>query len=183
MPLDPDAKRLLALMAAAGGSLAMLPTIEDRRQTFRNLMQSAAGNRIDVGGVRNASIPGPGGPLAIRIYTPSRASACVSPGLIYFHGGGWVSGDLDTHDGICSRLAEASNCRFVSIDYRLAPEHKFPCALEDGIAALTWLAANAPDFDIDPHRLAIGGDSSGATLAAGVCQSAKCLDGSQPKLQ
>jgi acetyl esterase len=96
----------------------------------------------------------------------------VLPGLVYFHGGGLVAGSLDTHDGICRALTQASGCRLLAVDYRLAPEHPFPGAVEDGLAATAWVAAHAAELGLDPERLGISGDSAGATLAAVVCQSA-----------
>jgi acetyl esterase/lipase len=118
-------------------------------------------------------MPGPGGSLALRLYTPAgTVSGRILPGLTYFHGGGLVAGSLDTHDPICRSLANASGCRVVSVDYRLGPENRFPAAVEDGYAAAAWVASHASDFELDPERLGVCGDSAGATLAAVVCQIA-----------
>ena len=111
--------------------------------------------------------------MQIRIYTPVAAAAEPLAGLIYFHGGGWVFGNLDTHDGICRTLANEAACRVIAVDYRLAPEHAFPAAVDDSYAATTWIAQNASRLGIDPNRIAIGGDSAGGNLAAVVCQRAK----------
>src|SRR5258705_2653134 len=114
MPLDPDARRMLNLLGAVRGGSTAHSTPELRRQAFRTLALAVGGGRVAIGAVQNTSFPGPGGPLALRIYAPLAAKTSPSPGVIYFHGGGWVSGDFDTHDGICARLAEAGGCRIVA---------------------------------------------------------------------
>jgi acetyl esterase len=126
-----------------------------------------------IGKIENRTLPGPAGPLPFRVYTPSAASDEPSGGIVYFHGGAWVFGDLDTHDAMCRALANESGCRLVSVDYRLAPEHKFPAAVEDACAATEWIAAHAAELMIDPACLAVAGDSAGGNLAAVVCQKAK----------
>jgi acetyl esterase len=105
--------------------------------------------------------------LKVRRYCPAMPSwALLQPALLYFHGGGFVIGSLDTHDRLCRRLASLSNCMVLSVDYRLAPEHRFPCAVDDAFATLAWLMREAPSLGIDPDRIAVGGDSAGGTLAA-----------------
>jgi acetyl esterase/lipase len=126
-----------------------------------------------IGKIEDLTLPGPAGLLPFRIYTPLVANDEPSGGLIFFHGGAWVLGNLDTHDCLCRILANESGCRLVSVDYRLAPEHPFPAAVEDACAATAWMAAHAAEFGIDPNYLAVAGDSAGGTLAAVVCQSAK----------
>ena len=101
-----------------------------------------------------------------------RCATRLLPGFIFFHGGGMVAGSIETHDRVAAALAEATGCRLISVDYRLAPEHKFPAAIEDAIAATEFVARNAAALGIDAERLVIGGDSAGATLAAVVCQHA-----------
>ncbi|MGH6901383.1 MAG: alpha/beta hydrolase, partial [Geminicoccaceae bacterium] len=113
--------------------------------------------------VYNHEIPGPGGPIRVRLYDPGIARP--APCLIYIHGGGWVICSLDTHDGACRRLALAGHFLVASVDYRLAPEHKFPAGLEDCVAAVRWIATHGANWGIEPGRLAIGGDSAGANLA------------------
>jgi acetyl esterase len=113
------------------------------------------------------------GQQSYRVYTPLAANDEPSGGVIFFRGGDWVLGDLDTHDCLCRILANESGCRFVSVDYRLAPEHTFPAAVEDACAATARIAAHAAELAIDPNCLAVTGDSAGGTLAAVVCQSAK----------
>jgi acetyl esterase len=170
MPLDPLAKRFLVTMAAAAPAERTPPSAGERRQSLAKLMQFARANG-DVT-TTDGTLPGPGGEIAYRLY----ASADVSepmPGFVFFHGGGMVAGSIETHDRVAAALADATGCRLISIDYRLAPEHKFPAAVDDAIAATEYIARNAPLFGIDGARLVVGGDSAGATLAAVVCQHAQ----------
>ena len=170
MPLDPLAKRLLTMMAAAAPAERRRPTTSERRQSLAKLMQFARSDAADVSATDDA-LPGPGGDIAYRLYAPESDGA-PAPGFIFFHGGGMVAGSIETHDRVASALAEATGCRLISVDYRLAPEHKFPAAIEDAIAATEFIARNADNLGIDAERLVIGGDSAGATLAAVVCQHA-----------
>ena len=126
-----------------------------------------------IGAIEHRSLPGPAGPVASRLYVPVGAGDPPTAGIVYFHGGAWIFGDLDTHDGLCRALANESGCRVVSIDYRLAPEHQFPAAVDDAYAATKWVAAHAVELGIDPSRLAVAGDSAGGNLAAVVCQVAR----------
>jgi acetyl esterase/lipase len=118
---------------------------------------------------RDLEAPGPAGPIRVRLYSPPGAPLAA---LVYLHGGGWVAGGLDTHEGLCRRLAASSQAILIAVDYRLAPEHRFPAAFEDSLAAARWAAQQAPALGLDAGRLAIGGDSVGAGLAAAVAQSA-----------
>jgi acetyl esterase len=130
-----------------------------------------------VDSIREASIPGPSGPMPVRLYEPEGAGA-RSPGILYIHGGGWVICSLDSHDGVCRRLANASKLRVVSLDYRMAPEHPFPAPLEDCVAAARWLRRNGPELGIDPDLVALAGDSAGANLSLATCLALR--DQSQP---
>jgi acetyl esterase/lipase len=121
----------------------------------------------------DGTLPGPAGAIAYRLYEPALAESETAPGFVFFHGGGMVAGSIETHDRIAAALADATACRLISIDYRLAPEHKFPAAVEDAIAATEYVAHNPALFGIDAERLVVGGDSAGATLAAVVCQHAQ----------
>ena len=121
--------------------------------------------------VQNLRIPGPAGPIPVRVYTP--AGVPLLPMLVYFHGGGMVLGTLDTWETPCRALANGSGAIVLSVEYRLAPEHKFPAAHEDAYAATRWAAENAASFGGDPRRVAVGGDSAGGTLAAAVCLMAR----------
>ena len=131
---------------------------------------------IDLPTVEGRGIEGPAGEIPVRLYDP-RESATESPLIVFFHGGGWVIGDLDTHDGPCRKLAAETGYPVVSVDYRLAPEHPFPAGLRDCYAALEWAVAAAPDLDVDPERIVLAGDSAGANLATAVSMLARDRDG------
>ncbi len=133
----------------------------ERRSGFAALMRMAAVPPA-VASVRDAAVGGAGGPLAARLYAPA---SDAGPGLVYFHGGGFVAGGLDTHDALCRTLAAGSGCRVLSVAYRVAPEHPFPAAVEDAAAAAADVLARAETFGMDPARVAVGGDSAGGTLA------------------
>jgi len=171
MPLDPLAKRFLTMMTVASPDDRSRPSASDRRQALAKLMQFVRAEVTDVTGVDGA-LPGPAGDLPYRLYTPANAATEYLPGFVFFHGGGMVAGSIETHDRICGVLAQATGCRLVSVGYRLAPEHKFPAAVEDAIAATRWVSTNASSLGIDAAMLVVGGDSAGATLAAVVCQDA-----------
>lgn len=128
------------------------------------------------------SIPAPHGAIPARIYTPKtlRKTNGLAPCLVFYHGGGWVIGDLDSHDVVCRKLAHEGELIVISIDYRLAPEHKFPAAADDAITAVKWVASNARDLGIDASQILVGGDSAGGNLAAVVALAAR--DGDGPKL-
>jgi acetyl esterase/lipase len=147
------------------------------------MAQAVDAKDVPIGKIENRELPGAAGPIAIRLYTPVAPGAERLPGLVYFHGGGFVIGNLDTHEGLCRMLANDSGCRVVSVDYRLAPEHRFPAAVDDAFAATKWVAENAHDLGIDPNCIAVGGDSAGGNLAAVVCQLAKQAGGPEIALQ
>ena len=141
-------------------------TIEDQRVAFTELCRAFAGPHPDGLLVRDETLPGPAGDIAVRVYRP--AGAGVTGGLIYFHGGGWVVGDLDSHDDHCAWIAGEAGITVVSVDYPLAPEKPHPTPFEVSMAAVRHIASNAGDYGIDPARLGVGGDSAGAALAAAV---------------
>jgi acetyl esterase len=144
-----------------------LPELRKQLQTMVELMDEPAPSlaRVDT-----IEIPGPAGPIPARVYAAGRAAAL--PAVAYFHGGGWVQGDLETHHGLCARLAEGSGAMVVSLDYRLAPEHKFPAAVEDCAAAYRWLRTHGAEIGADPSRIGVAGDSAGGNLSAVVSQLA-----------
>lgn len=150
---------------------------------MRQLIKEAAGDVIPhtplpVGDVRDIEAEGPYGSIPLRIYRPLGADPdAVLPLVVFFHGGGWVLCDLDSHDGLCRTLANASGCCLAAVDYRRAPEHRFPIPVEDCYAALTWLAAHADDLGCDAGRIAVAGDSAGGNLAAVVALMARDRSG------
>jgi acetyl esterase len=170
--LDINVRRLLDLLANSGQPKLWDLTLADARKMVR-LFSEMLERKEPVEDIETRKLPGPFGPLAFRLYTPLEVYDQPTGGIIYFHGGAWVFGDLDTHDGLCRTLANQSNCRVVSIGYHLAPEHKFPAAVDDAYAAIKWVADHAFELMIDPTRLAVAGDSAGGNLAAVVCQLAK----------
>lgn len=167
MPLDPQAQALLEQMAAMNMPSFDTLTPEQARQA----MMPMATEPEPVGKVEDRQIAGPAIDIPVRIYTPEGDGPF--PVLTFFHGGGWVIGNIDSHDGLCRSLTNQAGCITVSVDYRLAPEHKFPAAPEDCYAATQWVAANAASFNGDSSRLAIGGDSAGGNLTAVVAQMAR----------
>jgi acetyl esterase/lipase len=175
MPLDPLAKRFLAMTAAASPGDRSRPgaqdRVQERRQALAKLMQFARADVTAVPGV-DGLLPGPAGDIPYRLYAPTNATIEPLPGFVFFHGGGMVAGSIETHDRVCAALAQTTGCRLISIDYRLAPEHKFPAGIEDAIAATRFVSEQAGSIGIDATRLIVGGDSAGATLSAVVCQHA-----------
>lgn len=170
MPLDPHVQRLLGMLAVVGGGEQTMSDMTERRNAYALLMELVRPKSLAPCAIRDTAIPGPAGEARLRIYTPPSGGPGKSPAMIYLHGGGWVAGSLDTHDSICRDLATASGCRVVSVDYRLAPEHKHPAALVDAEIATRWVLSHASALDIDAGRLAVSGDSAGANLAAALCQ-------------
>jgi acetyl esterase len=177
MALDPVMKAFLDQMAAQGGPKMHELSPPDARVLFAALMELAGPKDVPIGKVANLSFPGPGGDIALRSYTPVAAASEALPTLVYYHGGGFVIGNLDTHDGLCRMIANEAGVRVIAVDYRLAPERKYPAAVEDAHAALRHVEANASDLGVDANRIAVGGDSAGGALAAIVTQIAKEEDG------
>ncbi len=183
MPLDPKVKALLEQVAAMGmPPFEALPVTEARLAIMA--MAAMGGDPPPVAKIESRAIPGPAGDIPVRIYTPETSGAAAPlPVLVYFHGGGWVIGNLDTHDGTCRALASGAGCIVVSVDYRLAPENKFPAAPEDCYAATQWVADNAASFGGDGSRLAVGGDSAGGNLSAVVSLMARDRGGPPLRFQ
>jgi acetyl esterase len=161
--LHPEVRALLEMMEAQGAPpLESQDPVEARGARVEG-MKMLGGPPVEIGRVEDLSIPGPGGAIPIRIYAIDHGG--VRPALVYFHGGGFVFGNLDTHDTVCRVLAKESGAVVIAVDYRLAPEHKFPAAVEDSHAATLWVATNAERLGIDASRIAVGGDSAGGNLA------------------
>ena len=169
MPLDQRAKRFLDRLAALNPPDALSLSIAERRAALHHMLDFS-GICAPVGAAEDTIVPTSGVPLRVRVYTPPDAPHGRLAGLVYFHGGGLVAGSLESHDGIARSLCRASGCRVLAVDYRLAPEYRFPAAIADGIEATAYIAAHGAQFGIDPDRLGVCGDSAGATLAAVVAQ-------------
>lgn len=170
MPLDPQVKGVLDAMEALGAPpLHTLPVV-DARKSMEGFLE-LAGPSEAVAHVDNRNVPGPLGDIPVRIYTPEGEGPF--PILVYYHGGGWVIGDLEIYDPTCRRITNGARCIVVSVDYRLAPENKFPAAAEDCYAATAWVAENAASLNGDPTRVAVGGDSAGGNLTAVVSLMAR----------
>jgi len=162
-PLDPDAVRFLDKLKAAGGPPIGQISVRDLRFASASTVVTAD----PVGHVEDIAIESDGQTLALRIYRPAdhESHERLLPAIVFFHGGGWVLGSLDSHDGLCRRLCRLTNSAVVSVNYRLAPEHPFPAAVADAESAIRWVAANATRLGFDAARLAVCGDSAGANLA------------------
>jgi acetyl esterase len=165
--LDPDTQLLLRLMALEGMSLSADDPAHARAMLDRGAIVAGGRTTVPVH-TRELRITGAEGPIGARLYTPA-GLADGSPLLVFYHGGGWVIGSLDSHDSTCRFLAAEGGVRVLSVDYRLAPEHRFPAAAQDAVAAFRYAVANADELGADPAAVAVGGDSAGGNLAAVVC--------------
>ncbi len=188
MPLDPRVKRFLDVLAAGNPPAARSVSVAQRRAQLAELMK-LGGPGASIGGSEDRTLPGPTGPLAVRIYRPPGADGAIdgreprARGLIYFHGGGFVAGSIETHASIAQALCHWGDCRVISVQYRLAPEHPFPAGLEDAIAAIGYIGRHAAEFGIDRAKLGVCGDSAGATLVAAACHALARTDAPRPALQ
>ncbi|MAE95173.1 MAG: hypothetical protein CL910_10985 [Deltaproteobacteria bacterium] len=169
MPVDPALSAILDQLAQTEGpKLHELPP--EQARTFFDQMQMPAAE-LPIASVQDRTLPGPAGDIPVRIYLPEVEG--TPPVLVYFHGGGWVIGSIETHDGSCRELANEVGCAVVSVDYRLAPEHPYPAAADDCYAVAAWVAEHGAELGVDGSRLAIGGDSAGGNLSAVVALMAR----------
>jgi acetyl esterase len=184
MTIHPDAAKVVELIIASGRP--PYPTIGHvaAREIFVASRAILQPDPSPVGEVRDLAAKGPAGDIPLRLYRGQGTDTSKpQPALVYYHGGGWVLGNLDSHDGVCRDIANAAECTVISVDYRLAPEAKFPAAADDAIAAARWIHDNAADLGVDRTRLAVGGDSAGGNLSAVVALHARDNGGPKLKLQ
>jgi len=182
MPLDAQAQDFLRRLAPAN-----LPSFQEQTVSqLRSQMDVSThflGELPKVAHVEDRGIPGPGGTLRVRIITPQAGGNGPLPVVVYFHGGGWVLGNIASHEGICRAVANAGGVIVVTVDYRLAPEHRFPAAAEDAYATTAWVAEHAAEFGGDRQRIAVAGDSAGGNLAAVTCLMARDREGPRVDFQ
>jgi acetyl esterase len=180
--LDPDAAAVFKAFQEAGRPAYETLSPAEAREFYLAGRVVTNPEPPELQSVDPVAIPAPHGSIPARIYTPKilRKANDLASCLVFFHGGGWVIGDLDSHDVVCRKLADEGQLIVISVDYRLAPEHKFPAAIDDAIAATKWISDNAKQFGIDPSRLMVGGDSAGGNLAAVVAIAAR--DGNGPAI-
>jgi len=165
--LHPQARALLDFIEARGIPPTHTLSPAEARAFYRDRRAATQPEAPQVAQVRELKAEGPHGTVAVRLYRPMGSTAGAAlPVLVYFHGGGWVIGDLDTHDVLCRSLSNGSGCAVASVDYRMGPEHRFPAAVDDVLAATRWVHRQAASLGLDPGRLAVGGDSAGGNLAA-----------------
>lgn len=177
--LDPQAKLFLTAIAAAG--LPPLQELTPQLARERNIVRSFSIKPVEVALVTDHTIPGPEREIPVRCYYPKGEGPF--PALLYFHGGGWMVGTLDDFDAVCRYVCREAGVAVVNIDYQLAPEGKFPVAIEEGYAILQWLSSHGLTWKIDPEKLMVGGDSSGGNIAAVVCQMARDRKSRMPVFQ
>ena len=189
--LHPEIQLLVAVRALLGGKGITDGPHDSARRRYRRECTAHQGPPVPIGAVTDSTIEGPAGPLRVRHYAPMSASSASSPSsaasprplLVFLHGGGFVVGDLDTHDVVCRLLCRHADVHVLAVDYRLAPEAPFPAAVEDALAAFRWARSHASSLGADPARIAVAGDSAGGQLAAVVCQELARSGEAQPAAQ
>ena len=180
MSLDPDAERVLDLIKVAGRPPIQVCSPEEARAVYRASRKVLTPDPPEVAQVQDLTAAGPAGDIPLRLYRGIGAPEHTASALVFIHGGGFCIGDCDTHDVICRTLASEARCVVVSVEYRLAPDHKFPAGIDDCAAAIRWVSQNAHTLMVDSARLAGGGDSAGGNLSAVMAHMAR--DGDLPQL-
>jgi len=182
--LHPQVQAVMDAMAQLNLPPPHIIPVDQARAQFMRTRAIYVAPALAVASVVDRTIPGPGGQIPIRVYRPAGSEPGASlPALVYLHGGGWVFGDLDSHDSLCREVCNLAGCAVVSVAYRVAPENKFPAAVDDAIAALRYVAANGKDLATDSAKLAVGGDSAGGTLAAVAALTFRDAGGPRLRLQ
>ncbi len=181
MPLDPIAEKIVQMFGDAGVGITPESTPESARAAMHRLATSGALPKREVHAVEDFAIPGPASEIPVRVFRPNAQESL--PALVWFHGGGWVVGSIETEDQLCRMLCDDARAIVLSVEYRLAPETKFPGAVDDCVAAWSWVTAHASELGIDPGRIAVGGDSAGGNLAAVTALVAKHESLAMPAFQ
>lgn len=184
--LDAEAAFVLDLMEkgfAAGRPRLHTLEAQQARALADKMSADGEADPPEVAAVTDGKLPGPAGEIAWRAYRPIGVALGALPTLIYYHGGGFVIGNLETHDSTCRRIANRSRCQVIAVDYRMAPEHPFPAPVADALAAFRYIRDHADAFGVDPARIAVGGDSAGGNLAAVVCQQTRDMKEATPAFQ
>lgn len=182
MTLDPQAKWVLDIAEQAKVPPLEEMTAHDAKLAYEERAQKLCLKGVSIGKIEDRKITGVHGEIPIRIYHPECGGTSL-PVLVYYHGGGWVVGSCDSHDGLCRQICNQGSFIVVSIDYRMGPDTKFPAAIDDAIASYEWVLGNAESFRADRTRVAVGGDSAGGNLAAVVCLNAKANNTALPQFQ
>ena len=178
MAIDPQMRSVIERINSSGSPPFYTVGATEARRLYKEARAFLSPPVPEVGAVRDLAASGPAGPIALRLYRGLGTVADASlPLLVYFHGGGWTIGDLDTHDNVCRTLANNARCAVIAVDYRMGPEHKFPAAVDDCIAATRWVAGQAAALGVDAERIAVGGDSAGGNLATVVAITLRDADG------
>ena len=184
MALDPQVASVIDLIVKSGRPAYHTLSPKEARRLFLETRPASTPPAPQIGVVRDLTADGPLGTIPLRVYRPGGVpDSRPLPVLVFFHGGGWVIGDIETHDVVCRQVTAEAGISVISVDYRLAPENKFPAAVDDAWAATRWIAAHGAELGIDPARLAVGGDSAGGNLAAVVALLARDAGGPKISLQ
>jgi len=168
--MDPETRAIVDMMASQEGKALADITPTEFREMYRGASEMMDGTDVEIESTEQRSIPGPAGDIEVRIYRPKTAQTGPLPLLLFYHGGGWVIGDLDTHDAACRHLCGDAGIIVMAVDYRLAPEHPFPAAVIDAVAAASWAGEHGLEIGADTSKIAVGGDSAGGNLAAVVAR-------------
>ncbi len=179
--LHPTLKNILQQPENPNATPVEIQDPDEARREWKSDMAAVDAPAPEMADVRDFVIPGPAGPIPARSYVPASMPDTGRPLLVYYHGGGFIRGDIDTHDSVCRVLAREAGCMVVSPAYRLAPENRFPAAAEDAFAVVDYMSRNAKDFGVDPARIAVGGDSAGSNLA--IAASIQARDKGGPKIR
>jgi acetyl esterase len=182
--LDPDASAVFQAMKEANRPPYDTLSPAEAREMSRQTRAAVQPDPPEMASVETVQVKAPHGAIPVRIYKPlGLPKTATAPALVFYHGGGWVIGDLESHDVVCRQIATAAAMIVAAVDYRLAPEHKFPAAVDDALAATEWVASHAEKLGIDANRLFVGGDSAGGNLAAVVAIHARDTGGPRIKGQ